>query len=243
MSVAVSVHQPNFMPWLKLLDKILASDVYVAYDTVQYTRSEFHARQKIKYENGATWLSAPVVTSGAKPWIRDVQIDNKQPFRGRQLSRIRNSYQHSPHFDEIYPILEEIYRGNQELLVELNLQLIESFCRYLGSDVRIVRATDFPHPGDRTERIVQLVRAVGGDVHLTSTVGSERNYIEWELFEKSGIDVEVQQFEHPVYAQPFGEFLPDLAAVDMLFSCGRDTAEILAERRSVAELTTFLEAG
>lgn len=25
----VSVHQPNFMPWIKLLDKILASDVYV----------------------------------------------------------------------------------------------------------------------------------------------------------------------------------------------------------------------
>ena len=35
----VSVHQPNFMPWLKLLDKILASDVYIAYDTAQFTKT------------------------------------------------------------------------------------------------------------------------------------------------------------------------------------------------------------
>jgi hypothetical protein len=42
------VHQPNFLPWLKLLDKILGSDVYVAYDSVIYTRSEYHDRQRIK---------------------------------------------------------------------------------------------------------------------------------------------------------------------------------------------------
>jgi hypothetical protein len=37
--VTVSVHQPNFLPWVKLLDKIIASDVYVVYDTVQFTKS------------------------------------------------------------------------------------------------------------------------------------------------------------------------------------------------------------
>ncbi|BAS16657.1 conserved hypothetical protein [Arthrobacter sp. Hiyo8] len=48
LMVIVSVHQPNFMPWLKLLAKVLASDVYVAYDSVQFTRQEFHARQLLK---------------------------------------------------------------------------------------------------------------------------------------------------------------------------------------------------
>ena len=43
----VSVHQPNFLPWTKLFDKVLGSDVYIAYDSVQYTRSEFHSRQRI----------------------------------------------------------------------------------------------------------------------------------------------------------------------------------------------------
>ena len=62
--VVVAVHQPNFMPWIKLLDKILASDVYVAYDTVQYTKREFHSRQKIKRADGPAWLSVPVIHHG-----------------------------------------------------------------------------------------------------------------------------------------------------------------------------------
>ena len=42
----VSVHQPNFLPWTKLFDKVLGSDVYIEYDSVQYTRSEFHSRRR-----------------------------------------------------------------------------------------------------------------------------------------------------------------------------------------------------
>ena len=35
-AIRVSLHQPNFLPWTKLFDKILASDIYIAYDSVQY---------------------------------------------------------------------------------------------------------------------------------------------------------------------------------------------------------------
>ena len=60
----VSIHQPNFLPWTKLFDKVLASDVYIAYDSVQYTRSEFHSRQRITGRDGPVWLSVPVLTRG-----------------------------------------------------------------------------------------------------------------------------------------------------------------------------------
>ena len=60
-AIRVSLHQPNFLPWTKLFDKILASDVYIAYDSVQYTHSEFHARQWI------TGRGRPGVAVGARP--------------------------------------------------------------------------------------------------------------------------------------------------------------------------------
>src|SRR6266568_1310825 len=59
----VSVHQPNFLPWTKLFDKVLGSDVYIAYDSVQYTRSEFHSRQLITGRDGPLWLSVAVLGS------------------------------------------------------------------------------------------------------------------------------------------------------------------------------------
>src|SRR5262249_28622039 len=60
----VCLHQPNFLPWTKLVDKLLASDIYIAYDSVQYTHSEFHARQWISGRDGPVWLSVPVLTRG-----------------------------------------------------------------------------------------------------------------------------------------------------------------------------------
>lgn len=234
-TVAVSVHQPNFLPWLKLLDKILASDVYVAYDTVQYTKSEYHSRQQVKQQSGPVWLSVPALSvRGGYQLIQDVRIDGGQRFREKHLRTLSRAYGRAEYFDEIYPLVKEVYRRGHDWLADLNVDLIEAFCRYLGSPVRIVRASSLTHDGDNTERLVRLVRQAGGDTHLTSTVNTERQYIDWGRMHAAGISVREQSFEHPVYNQLWGDFTPHLAALDMLFCCGRDTAEILeANRRFV----------
>jgi hypothetical protein len=229
--IAVSVHQPNFMPWLKLLDKILASDVYVAYDTVQYTKSEFHSRQKFKTHAGTTWLTVPTRNLGGRRRIADMQIDNTQPWRRKHLAKLRNDYGKAAYFDEVYALLQGVYGRGHTYLADLNLDLIDAVCRYLGTPVRIVRAVSLTHAGDNTERIIQLVRGVSADVHLTSTYGSERRYIDWDRVRAAGITVHSQVFEHPVYGQLWEGFVPNLAAVDMLFNCGPMTGKILEANR------------
>jgi hypothetical protein len=233
----VSVHQPNFLPWLKLLDKILASDVYVAYDSVPYTKTEYHARQRIRVPDGTTWLSVPLRhVPGTKQLIKDIRLDNSQPFRRRHLKLLRMSYQSTPYFDEVFPILEKVYARDQDWLVDLNLQLIEALCGYLEAPVRIVRASTLPHAGGRTERLVQLVRGAGGSEHLTSTYGADHQQVEWEQFRSAGIGLRSQQFEHPGYDQIGRGFVPHLAAIDMLFTCGPQAGEILASRRRLVRV-------
>jgi hypothetical protein len=228
----VSIHQPNFLPWLKLLDKILASDIYVAYDTAQYTRSEYHSRQKVKTHTGPVWLSVPVQhVRNTHQVIKDVRIHNSEPYRRKHLKVLRMSYQSTPHFDEVFPILEEVYGRDHEYLADLSLDLIESLLAYLDSSVPVVRASSLPHAGDRTERLIQLVKSAGGTEHLTSTYGCDHQDVDWSRFRDAGIGIRSQQFDHPEYEQIGPGFVPNLAAVDMLFSCGRHTREILERGR------------
>ena len=145
--LTVSVHQPNFMPWLKLLDKILASDVYVAYDTAQFTKTEYHARQRVMTPSKPVWMTVPVLSTGDYQPIQDVQIDNKQPFRRQHLHRLRKAYDSTPHFDEVYGLVDQVYAGGHEQLVDLSLDLIEALRAYLDAPVRIVRASTLPHEG------------------------------------------------------------------------------------------------
>lgn len=238
MSQVVSVHQPNFMPWLKLLDKILASDVYVAYDTVKFTKSEYHSRQKMKKALGPAWLTVPVVKNGDQNIdavrVNNSHRDNGVGFRRQHLRLLAQEYRRAKYFDDVYQIVDDVYARNQEFLVELNVDLITAFCTYLGSATRIVRASSLTHDGDNTQRLVQLVRNAGGDTHLTSTFDSSRQYIDWRRMQAAHISIHSQDFDHPTYQQLWGgDFVPHLSALDMLFCCGPETKNILDARRRI----------
>ena len=216
MSVVVSVHQPNFMPWTKLLAKIVASDVFVAYDSVQFNKREFHARQRFAtVRGGSAFLSVPVRHTGKREVIREMRIVTEQPWRARHLDFLAANSRHTPYFGEVFPVIEGAYAAGHELLAEHNIALIEAFCGYLGSPVKIVRASGLPHAGSREERLLDLVRAVGGDEHLTSTTSTHE--VDWSGFERARIPVRTQEFVAPVYEQT----IPDLAAADLLFWRGR----------------------
>ena len=228
----VSVHQPNFLPWTKLFDKVLGSDVYIAYDSVQYTRSEFHSRQRITGRDGPVWLSVPVLIRGrGRQPLCAVELVGDRAWRAAHLRLLTEHYRGAPYYREVMAVLESVYADDDRLLVDFNLRLLRALLDYVGATVRIARATWFDHGGDNTERIIQLTRAVAGDVHLTSTYGTPRQYIDWTRVATAGIAVESQQFSEPRYRQQFEPFQPDLSVVDLLFAMGPATSELLSARR------------
>ena len=58
----VSIHQPNYLPWIGFFDKINRSDVFVIFDDVQFPRGKKHFghRNKIKTNVGDKWLTVPI---------------------------------------------------------------------------------------------------------------------------------------------------------------------------------------
>ena len=171
----VSVHQPNFLPWTKLFDKVLGSDVYIAYDSVQYTRSEFHSRQRITGRDGPVWLSVPVLIRGrGRQPLCAVELVGDRAWRAAHLRLLTEHYRGAPYYREVMAVLESVYADDDRLLVDFNLRLLRALLDYVRVTVRIARATWFDHGGDNTERIIQLTRAVAGDVHLNSTYGTLR---------------------------------------------------------------------
>ena len=80
--VGVCLHQPNYLPWTKLLAKIAMSDVYVAYDSVQFTRSEYRNRQRLRACGGSVLLSVPVRNARRRQRLCDVRLDPARDWRG-----------------------------------------------------------------------------------------------------------------------------------------------------------------
>jgi hypothetical protein len=66
---------------------------------------------------------------------------------------------------------------------------------------------------------------VGATVYLAGRDGAR--YMDLAQFRAAGIEVRAQEYNHPVYAQPRGEFVPFLSALDLLLTHGDEALAIL----------------
>ena len=50
----VTIHQPQFLPWLGYLDKIDRADLFIVLDTVQFKKNEWQNRNRIGRRRGGS---------------------------------------------------------------------------------------------------------------------------------------------------------------------------------------------
>ena len=211
----VSIHQPDFLPWLGFFDRWEKSDVYIVLDDVQFLRRGWHHRDKLKTHNGVIWLTIPVKKKGLyHQTIKEVKIDNQSDWVRKHLNTIKIAYEGASSFDKIYSKIKEIYKKNHSFLIDLNMDLLRFVASELRINTPIALASDFSIQSSSTQRLVDLVKSVHGSIYITG-LGS-KNYLDESLFKKESVKVLWHEFEHPVYHQFHGEFIPMLSSLDYL---------------------------
>ncbi len=227
----VSVHQPHYLPWLGYFDKIDASDLFVLLDNVQYKKREYQNRNRIRTRQGVKWLTVPVATAGKyEQMTGEVEIEGGSGWREKHLETLRHAYSSAPHFKSAIEGLEELYMSSEwTRLAELNAAMLAWFMKEMGIETQVALESELGTGGLSTERIVNICLAVGADVYLSGSGG--RDYMDEGLFEKAGLKLEYQKYEHPVYPQVHGGFEPYMGIVDLLFNAGDKAAQIVRSGR------------
>lgn len=215
----VTVHQPNFLPYLGFFEKILASDVFVVYDTAQFSRDGFQHRNSILLNGTKVLCSLTVGTATAwhRP-IKDVPICDDRKTRAIWKT-ICQAYQKTPSFALYRDALESLFQSHPTNLCDFSLQIIHLILDRLGWTGRLVRASTLSlNPQLRkSEALLEIVQAVGGTVYLSGSSGA--SYLNEQLFRDAGIDVLYQSFRARPYPQRGAStFVPNLPAIDFLFN-------------------------
>lgn len=238
----VTIHQPNYLPWLGFFDKMAQADLFVLLDNVQYVRQGFQGRTKIKSPQGAFWLTVPLhYHQREKLDIRDIEIDDTQDWKTRHLQCLTSAYGKAPYFAQYAQRFGDLYSREWNRLGELNIAAIELLADAMGIETPCVISSDLEGlHGQKSELIVSVCKAVGADEYLSGPSG--RNYIDEDVFRREGVTLRYQEFEHPVYEQRFGEFIPAMSAVDALFCCGAQIRDRLVETRALARETAGVAA-
>src|SRR5204863_9473519 len=117
-------------------------------------------------------LTVPVIFNGRfGQHIRDVEI-REFDFWRKHLRAIELNYRRTKYFDRYYPELSDLFsQMSGKLLVELNSQIIQWFCRILGMKTKIYYSSDMNQPGRRSELLVNLCGSLDASFYF-SPLGS-----------------------------------------------------------------------
>lgn len=211
--LALSAHQPAYLPWLGYFDKIARVDTFVYLDTVQFEKNSFINRNQIKTPQGALWLTIPVKTKGhISGSLHTTEIDDSQPWRTKHLKSIEMNYRKALRFDKCFPKIETLLTMAESNLANFCFYQLSFWLEELGIDTRIVRSSELPIASSKSDLVLDLCQHFGARHYLSGALG--RDYLVEEDFSKAGIAIEYQSFRSPVYPQLWGGFIPNLGVLD-----------------------------
>lgn len=209
----MSAHQPAYLPWLGYIDKIKRSDIFIFLDNVQYEKNSFTNRNKIKTANGPIWLSVPVIkTDHFDKVMFEMPLDKKSKWQKKHLSSIQMAYSKAKHFKDIFPKLQELYKNDYDNIVDITWDHLMFWLDILGIHTKIIKGSTLEVEGKKSDFVLGLCKAVGADYYISGAMGA--GYLDVRKFEDNGVEIEFQNYQHPVYPQLHGDFIPNMGIVD-----------------------------
>lgn len=228
----VFISQSNYLPWRGFFDAINSADVYVVYDSMQYTKNDWRNRNRIKGRNGCGWLTVPVRHQNSRQRIDEVTVA-REDWAGRHWQTLHHTYARAPAFSFFSGRLKSLYQGrlaSKMRLTDINLTLLVEVLHWLGSNTRVVRDVEVLDETvlrqlDASRRLLRICRALGADTYLSAPAA--KCYLDVGLFNGNGVSVEWVDYEgYPEYPQLSCPFDAATSIVDLLFNLGEqaDTA-------------------
>lgn len=232
----VSGHQPVYLPWLGLIHKASLADVFIFMDDVQYLSQDWNNRNRIKNPQGKPiWLTVPVNIKGSKSLLlKDILIaeESNLPERKRwqsiHWSSIQMSYGKCRYFNEYRAFFKWLYLETKwACLADLNFAILKQIFKWFGFPAQIVVASEENFTKKKSDLVIEHAQKFNADAIVTGIHGQD--YIDVDYAEDLGINVIIQNYNHPEYNQRFGKFVSHLSFVDLLFNYGPHSLEISLE--------------
>jgi hypothetical protein len=220
-----------YFPWVGFMAQMALADVMIWLDDVQFSKGSFTNRVQVKTPTGRNWMSVPLVGKGNRVLIRDLATtDNTTPIRHKAL--LRNTLGKAAYGKEMLQAFEAAWTP-QAPLVDTLIQSAEVMADAIGLPLRrTLRASEMNIAGSGSERVLALVKSVGGDKYITGH--GARKYLDHVAFDDGGVGVHYMDYGPVPWPQEHGTFTPYVTALDLIAYIPADARQSHLAPRTLA---------
>lgn len=222
----IAILQSNYIPWKGYFDLINMVDEFVFYDEVQYTKSDWRNRNKIKTSQGTQWLTIPVRQETLEQKIKDTKISDKK-WNIKHWRTLSQNYSKSKYFKDYKDIFEEMYLNcDEEYLSQINYKFITVINEILGIKTKLRWSSEFELIDGQTEKLLNICNQCEADSYLSGPAA--KDYFDEELAKKENILIEWMNYSgYQEYNQLFPPFEHGVSIMDLIFNEGPDATKFM----------------
>ncbi len=224
----VTIHQPNYFPYPGFFQKVLLSDIYVILDRAQFEFDITNRNKVITPEGSWSRISVPIKKGQKFFEIRNVEINNDQPWAEKNWDLIYKSYNNSTFFDLYKTTLNSVFKKKWNLIFDLNFYTLKKVLEWLNIKTEIIFDSELDVTGKSSEHLLNICKKLGATKYLSGPGG--RDYLNEKIFEQNKIKVEYQKYDPVIYPQNHTKsFVPNLSILDLLFNMGSDSKKLITK--------------
>lgn len=223
----LSANQPYFSPFPGFFYKAHLSDILVVLDEVQFPRgTTWLSRNRFKNDQGTLWITVPVWKKGlGLQMINEVEICHEGRWNKKHLASLKTAYAKTPYFADHLNFLEKIFSSGFEKLIELNMTIIRYLMKYFQIDTEVILLSELGIQAKGDRLLVEICLKLAADYLLVQSPA--KKYLNEDLFRQAGIQLKFFTPPSLTYPQLWGDFIPNLSALDLILNCGTKGRDIL----------------
>ena len=219
-------NQPYLFPYIGYWQLMNLSDVYVISDSMQYIKKGYINRNSILVEGKPHLFTLEVMGVHGESLINEVKVGNN---RKKLVKSFFHAYKKAPHFEEVYPLIEEILLNEEKNLARYLGNSIQKIAEYLGIKTEFIYLSELQ--GETELKAQARTIDIAKRVHATryiNAIGGQELYNK-EDFLKENIELQFLKTDDDIkYQQYTNEFVPYLSIVDiMMFNSKEEITKIL----------------
>ena len=146
-----TVYQPQYLPRLHYLNRVLDAETFIVLDSAQFTRKlkhhgpdgavvhpSYQAHTPIRLAKGRHLLTVPVRHGGARRPLTQTRTADREQWAATHLRSLHSGYAGAPHYDAAAPELEALLDRDHASLAALNIStVLWAIARLLRLDLAV----------------------------------------------------------------------------------------------------------
>lgn len=207
--------QPYFLPYIGYFQLIASVDQFIVYDNIKYTKKGWINRNRMLQNGADVMFSVPLKKDSDSLDI--VQRELSADFnRDKLLNQFKGTYRRAPHFDQTFPLIEQLVRYEDTNLFRYLHHSIVKLCEHLEITTEIKISSDIAidHTLQSQDKVLALCEATGAKTYINAIGGME--LYSKEAFQQKEIELKFIKSRPFEYAQFGDAFVPWLSIIDVM---------------------------